>query len=652
MPGNTISVIKNKNLIEKIKREFEAVVPIAVNKRQEKIEPQWKEYKDIFEGVHNENKELFKSRYTKYAKDPSVQKALKRLISSIKRNVLPYDRPFEPYPVRAVEKEEFERLMESAEKQARFLEYQIFDINKIRERLIVFITQYVLYGIAVAKTYKKLVNLFSVLEDGTISRIERLVPAVDFVDIFRWYIYPDTISSEDNAKWMWEWMFVRTAKIRAFARSGIYDKAAVEAALSGGSGLISDAEKSEAPTRKTAVGYELGRTGGKATTARPDALIDPMFLEKDGGYSAVYEGFYLEDVEYTDKSGKRHKEDGRLERISFTYLNGEIVRAEIVNDHNYIITREKNLPNQFYQASYMNPVYRPLYLSEGLYAQGLEHLENSSVVFMRYDPRFGTKMPKTLTPITSIAAGQGAFDIQKAQNNTPQFMQMMALTQSGIRESLHESQPSVTNVSMRSRGQRTKGGMDQNREEAFEGILQISAKIEDEFFIKLLKSFHSMNEELQDSLVFPSKRKGVGSAYDNVVITPQDIKVKSTYKWLGSARVETEKRVSEGIPNIYALFSKLDIEGLGVEIDHMHLIREYIRTALGIRNADHIITRMKGDKIDTKTLMEMIVQLVEEELISKKAAQQILQLIQAIAQGQIPQKSTPIKTMNTEGMTK
>lgn len=634
------SIIHNTKLVNDIKDAFETMSPKAMDKRAN-IEKQWNEYKDIFDMKHNPEKEVYESRYSSIAKIPTASNSLKKLARAVRRNVLPYTRPFEPQPSGTDDVMAYEESLERANRHAKYIEYQMFDTktNNLRKRILPYITQYILYGLAVARIrHSHHVTTRSV--NGIQVKEESLMPAIDFIDIFRWYIYPDKISDIMSAKLIWQWSVVRNARLKAMEKKGYYKN--VDKALDMGEQLADG--RMENTTTSNSYTINLGQEANKAAKTRSartnsgpmDRLdIDRELLTREGGYSIIHEGYYIEDVAYTDADGVKHDRDGELEIVNFVYCNGEIIQARIVDELPYLITRVDDLPNEFYQHSSVRPIFRMLYIEEGLLAQTLQQVEVMGAVLARFDSRNGTPPPKKITPITIFDAPPGGFELFRISDTSRNNINTLGLLDSSIRESLFSSPPTDSNVNMRSRGSRTKGGMQQMAEDALQSIIEESMKIEDTLLIPMVEKFHKLNQRIdEDQMVqVPSGTKGelgaLGYGHENIKIAPEDIQTPASYRWLGSMRVISESQLSQNAANFLAIASRYGEDQVNVDI--VRILRGLYSTGFGQKDAEQVIKYPDGsNKVPIKVIASVLEAMMKAGEIDEDAAQKMIGFIKQL----------------------
>jgi hypothetical protein len=652
------SILHNTKLVEKIKFEFESILPTIIKNRTS-IEKQWKEFQRIYTISHDENKEMISSRFSKFAKMPTASRSLKKMVSAIKRNALPYNRPFEPQVVgqNMMDEETRNQTVKQANRHSGLIEYQMFDINKLRQRIPQSILQYILYGLTVAKVSQKHF-MENVLIDGEMIRKEVISPYVDFLDVFRWYIYPEAISDIEASKWMFEWSIVRTAKLRKLERMGFLKN--VNKAIENSGEIINPNNLSNTSTNRgynIKVGDETNRfakeKASRASGGIASALgIDVNLLGENGGYTLIYDGYYREDIGFTTLKGQQFKEDGEIENIRFVYINGEICMARVEPDHPYIVCREDDLPNQFYQHSNMRSIFRLLYIEESILCQALENLERASGKTTRYDSRMGASATKTEKPYNQIDAPAGAYEEFFSQDTSQSGVKMVGFIEGLVRENLNDSPPTNSNINARSRGSRTEGGMELLTQEAMQTVLEETMKYEDCILVPLVKKFHKANQLIKNTMLIKTDRGDLGElahsgmGYGMEEVSPDDIKVQAEYKWLGSVRIISETRLMENAMNFLAIISKIPLDT--VDIDLVRILRKVWTVAFGQRDADAVI-KEAGNKIPIELLVQGMQMLIEQGAMKPEGAQALLQVIQqASASPEGAPSGGNVKSMSTE----
>jgi hypothetical protein len=667
-----INILHNTSLAEKIKEEFEeTVMPQSVENRGD-IEKQWDENRALFEMRHDTNKVLTQSRFNPMAKLPTVPRAIKRMVRTVKRNVLPYTRPFEPQPI--IPPDEPDNVRESitmgANRHAQLLEHQLFTQSNLRKRSSSIILQYFLYGVSVIKVIAKR-KIDTEFIDGRMERILSVIPDFEPVDIYRWYVYPDKISDVSKSKYVFEWNVKRIATMDSMARAGFVNKLKLEEALDKDpyEEGISFMEKSGTTRNAYSVrASEEANRKAKIISARANRgaheKIDPIdrkLLGRKGGYCIPFDGYYFEDVDitYKDRNGNTvHLEkDGMLETIHFTYMNNEIISMNLVKEHPYLIYRVDDLPNQFYQHGAVRHVQRLNILSEGILVQALENLEDASGRVERHDHRTGVKPAEKLNRITRIYAPQGAFEVFKTPDVSRSSSAMLALLESFSRESLGDTPPTASNVSARSRGSRTEGGMELLTMEAMQAILEDSMKFEEDILVPLVNRYSEINRQIQRNITVPLERGTVGElgtmglGHETIIVRPEDIAISSTFKWLGSIRVVSETRLMENAMNFIALVSKLPPGE--ADIDMVRILRQAWSVAFGQKDAEQIIREPGMGKIPVEMIVQVMSMLVEKKLLTQKEATIILNLLQQVQMQQSQQGmggggGTTLKSMATQ----
>lgn len=655
---DSFSILHNTKFVEKLKSDFELILPTIIRNR-ENIEKQWKEFQRIFTISHDENKEMISSRFAKLAKIPSASRSLKKMVRAIKRNALPYNRPFEPQVIGAnmMEEEARNQAVKQANRHGGLIEHQMFNINKLRQRIPQSILQYILYGLTVAKVSQKHF-MENVIADNKMHRREVISPYVDFLDIFRWYIYPEAISDIDAAKWMFEWSVVRTAKLRKMEKLGFLKN--VNNAIENASTILNPNNITKSTTNtgyNIKVGDETNRfakeQASRASKGLADSLnIDMNLLSKDGGYSLIYDGYYREDVGFTTLEGQQFKEDGEIENIRFVYCNGEILMARVEPDHPYIVCRADDLPNQFYQHSDTRAIFRLLYIEESILCQALENVERAGGKTTRYDSRMGASAQKTEKPYNQIDAPKDAYEEFYSQDTSQNGIKMVSFLESIIRENLNDSPPTQSNVNARSRGSRTEGGMELLTQDAMQTVLEETMKYEDCILVPLVNKFHKANQAIKQDLLIKTERGDFGDlahtgmGYGQITVTPKDIQIPAEYKWLGSVRIISETRLMENAMNFLAILSKVPLDT--VDIDLVRILRKIWTVAFGQRDADLVI-KESGNNIPIELLMQAMQVMIQDGGLQPEVAKKMLQVIQQVSaspEGQQGQGN--MKSMSTE----
>lgn len=655
---DSFSILHNTKFVEKLKSDFELTLPIIIRNR-EAIEKQWKEFQRIFTISHDENKEMIASRFSKFAKMPTISRSFKKMVRAVKRNTLPYNRPFEPQVIGAnmMEEKVRNKAVAQANRHGGLIEHQMFNINKLRTRVTPSILQYLLYGLTVAKVSQKHF-MENIIADGKMHKREVISPYVDFLDIFRWYIYPEAISDIDASKWMFEWSIVRTAKLRKMERLGFLKN--VNNAIENASQILNPANITKSTTNtgyNIKVGDEMNRfakeQASRASKGLADSLnIDMNLLSKDGGYSLIYDGYYREDVGFTTKEGQQFKQDGEIENIRFVYCNGEILMARVEPEHPYIVCRVDDLPNQFYQHSDARAVFRLLYLEESILCQALENAERASGKTTRYDSRMGASAQKTEKPYNQVDAPKDAYEEFYTKDVSQGGIKIVGFLESVIRENLNDSPPTNSNINVRSRGSRTEGGMELLTQDAMQTVLEESMKYEDCILVPLVNKFHKANQAIKQDLLIKTERGDFGElahsgmGYGQMTVTPDDIQIPAEYKWLGSVRIISETRLMENAMNFLAILSKVPLDS--VDIDLVRILRKIWTVAFGQRDADLVI-KESGNNIPIELLMQAMQVMIQGGELQPEVAKKMLQVIQQVSaspEGQQGQEN--MKSMSTE----
>ncbi len=653
---DNFSILHNVKLVNKIKHEFESNLPIII-KNRESIEGQWREFQKIFTISHDENKEMIASRFSKFAKMPSASRSLKKMVRAIKRNVLPYGRPFEAQIIGSsfMDEETRSRATVQAGHHSHLIEHQMFNINELRRRISVSILQYILYGLTVAKVSQKHI-VENIIVDGMMNKKEIISPYVDFLDVFRWYIYPEAISDIEAAKWMFEWSVVRTAKLRKLERLGLLRN--TNKAIDNADSVINPANITRTTTTQgynIKVGDESNRFAKENASRASMGTISGLGIDKnlfgtDGGYSLIYDGYYREDIEFTTLNGQKFKQDGEINNVRFVYCNGEILMARVEPEHPYLVCRADDLPNKFYQHSDTRAIYRLLYLEESILSQSLESFERFAGKTTRYDSRMGASAIKTEKPYNQIDAPQGAYEEFHTKDASQSGIKIVGFLEGVIRENLNDSPPTNSNINARSRGSRTEGGMELLTQDAMQTVLEESMKYEDFILVPLVNKFHKSNQAIQSEIVIKSNRgeygdlASVGMGYGQTRVTPEDIKIPAEYSWLGSVRIISETRLMENTMNFLAILSKVPLDS--VDIDLVRLLRKQYTIAFGQRDADQVI-KPAGNKVPLELLVQAMQIMVEGGQIQPETASKLLQIIQ---QSSASPEASPqgIKSMSTQ----
>lgn len=655
---DNFSILHNEKFVTKLKSDFELTLPTII-KNREKIEKQWKEFQRIFTISHDENKEMIASRFSKFAKMPTISKSFKKMVRAIKRNTLPYNRPFEPQVIGAnmMEEEARNEAVKQANRHGSLIEHQMFNINKLRTRISPSILQYLLYGLTVVKVSQKHM-MDNIISEGKMFKNEVISPYVDFLDVFRWYIYPEAISDIDASKWMFEWSVVRTAKLRKLERLGFLKN--VNNAIENANDIINPNNITKTTTTtgyNIKVGDETNRFAKEQANRTSQGLanslnIDMNLLSKDGGYSLIYDGYYREDISFTTLAGQKFKKDGDIKNVRFVYCNGEILMARVEPDHPYIVCRVDDLPNQFYQHSDARAVFRLLYLEESILCQALESFERASGKTTRYDSRMGASAQKTEKPYNQVDAPKDAYEEFYTTDNSQGGIKIAGFLESVIRENLNDSPPTNSNVNARSRGSRTEGGMELLTQDAMQTVLEESMKYEDCILVPLVNKFHKANQAIKQDLMIKTERGDFGElahsgmGYGQEVVRPTDIQVPAEYKWLGSVRIISETRLMENAMNFLAILSKVPLDS--VDIDLVRILRKIWTVAFGQRDADLVI-KEAGNNIPIDLLMQAMQMMVQGGELQPEVAKKMLQVIQQVSaspEGQ--QGQGGIKSMSTE----
>ncbi len=652
------SILHNTKLIEKLKFDFESILPTII-KNRENIEKQWKEFQRIFTISHDENKEMVNSRFSKFAKIPTASRSLKKMVRAIKRNALPYNRPFEPQIVgqNMMDEQIRNKAVQQANRHGSLIEHQMFKINKLRQRIPQSILQYILYGLTVAKVSQKHF-MENVLDNGNMYRKEVLSPYVEFLDVFRWYIYPEAISDIDASKWMFEWSVVRTAKLRKLEKMGFLKN--VNKAIENASEIVNPNNLTRSSTNagyNINVGEESNRfakeQASRAAKSQAGSLgIDMNLLGKDGGYNLIYDGYYREDIGFVTENGQTFKQDGEIKNVRFVYVNGEICMARVEPDHPYVACRVDDLPNKFYQHSDTRAIFRLLYIEESVLCQALENLERAAGKTVRYDSRMGASAKKTEKPYNQIDAPAGAYEEFFTQDVSQSGIKMAGHLESMIRESLNDSPPTNSNVNARSRGSRTEGGMELLTQEAMQTVLEETMKYEDCILVPLVDKFHKANQLIRNTMMINTNRGDNGSlahagmGYGIETVSPADIQIPAEYKWLGSVRIISETRLMENAMNFLAILSKVPLDT--VDIDLTRILRKVWTVAFGQRDADMVI-KEAGNKIPMELLIQAMQMMMEQGAMDENVAKGLLQIIQQASMSPDgAQGGGNVKSMSTE----
>jgi len=657
------NVIHNKELMSTIKKEFEQVI-IEAPQRRQSIEAEWREFRNIFTLRHDEGKEIFRSRYSKFSKMPTPKRAISRLVEVIEKNLFPYTRAVEgmPISVRAEGesddqyKERLNALKASVKRHSSLLEYQLFEQNQIRRRARPIILQYLLYDLGVAKVGAKL-EAQHVFSDNQVGLKKLVMPTLSPVDIFRWYIYPDAVSEKSQAKWIYEWSVQRTSYLRLQEKLGLYHN--VDRALSSESYRDMFETTTDQGSFHTHLGADAGARANRRwyTRYQSKVALDNTFFRKDGGYVFVFDAYYKEDIEYTDGTGIHHPRDGIMETVNFVYVNGEIVSARLVENDPYLDCRSNGLPNEFYQQPRMRNIHRLLYMEESLFSQMMEHSSRLGGVVHNIDPSTGINSIEDFKPERVINIPPGSYAQHQIQDSTRGFLTVLNQLESLIREELADTPATEAKMGVLGRGARTKGGMEMMAERAAFTSLRETMTLEDRIFKPALDKFYKMNRDIESNVFIQvnhgddSSMGSIGYGYENVVVTPRDIQTAANFRWLGSMRIMSEARIADGLKELMMVSSKYPEEL--VKVDHVALLRMWVEQGLGIRNADAII--QEPDQ-ETSIPLPIIATFLGQMTGNPDQAKQILQQLLIFSQqakggamgGQPEGQSPNVKSMNTE----
>jgi len=655
------NIIGNNYLIETIKREFKKVLVDAPEKRR-KIEAEWLEFKNIFTMQHDRNKEIFRGKYTSLSKMPTPRRSINRIVEVIEKNLFPYTRAIEGMPliVRAEGeddesyKQRLNQLKAAVKRHGSLIEYQLFELNKIRKRARPIILQYLLYDLGVAKVGPKL-HTQQVFANNQIGLRQMIMPSVAPVDIFRWYVWPDAISEKEQAKWIYEWSVQRTSFLKLQENLGHYrniDKALSKATYDS----MFDTTTQEGGYQ-THLGADVGARANRKWYRRyqGNVNLDNSFFKKDGGYVFVFDGYYKEDIEYYDGNGKFHPKDGVLETVNFVFVNGEIVMAKLVEEDPYLDCRSNGLPNEYYQQPKMRSIHRLLYMEESAFSQFMEHLSRLGGIIHILDPNSGVNQVEDFKPERVLSLSPQMYQQHHVQDNTRGFLVGLGQIEAIIREELSDVPATEAKMGTPGRAQRTKGGMEMMAEKAAFASLRETMNLEDRIFKPILEQFYKMNRNIDSDMFIQTGYGGPegelsssGYGYENIIVTPSDIKTAANFKWLGSMRVMSEARLADGLRELIMASSKYPEEL--VKIDHVTLLRMWVEQGLGIKNGDAII--QEPDQQQSIPL-PLLAQFFGQMFGNEEQAKQMLQQLMAYAQ-QAKAQNTPenggVKSMNTEAL--
>lgn len=562
----------NEKVQQWAKYELNALCQDVRNQRMS-LNEQWREIVDMVHLQHNE-----RQAYVGYSNAyiPLYARNRQTLISSFSRGLFPSDE----YLDATVHNEMAEDVRAEDAKAAKlYLQWEVETNAKFRTRVKEFLGQFIDFGTGVLKVrYEKDPLTVGKLLGGE----EKFQPRgldglrVNAVNIFDWYVYPNTISSLDEAVLVFEDITVTRAYIEDMVRSGKWVKNAVE--LCESAQVVDVKESNEV----NALIMEF-QTAPKNLNAS----------EKNGKLYDLVEAWVL-CTQFPKAAYALGEEVGTAIPVRIVMTSaGDIVSARrnpyFHQKPPYLVARHNTMPGSFYGYGYGKLTLDIQALVNDFANQG------NDVGIYSLNPIGVSNPSNVIGPLPPLAPGISiyAHDIDRAlrferpPQDVVQSAQMMLNAWISMGQDFGGAPPALQGSG--NKASKTATGAQILQQNAQGPIQDLVEDIENDVLVPLLEMAWSNAQQ------FRSQEVMAAVAGRPFKLTREQLMLNATFRWKASSQaVNAQVRAQQAIQLIQATAGLVPIlQQQGKEVHFEALIEKIYSDGFGFRGFDRFIQPMQ-----------------------------------------------------------
>lgn len=581
-----------------LREQIFKALDFAKSERQS-IEAEWEEFYKLYRIEKDERKIIFETQFTPFCKLSSTSIAVRRLLRSIVRALLPYARPFDINLVGSGQQEgeglaeDTTHSLQTVKKRMNLIDYQLFERNRFRDKAKQIVLQYLLYGVSPVRTYWFTPREKAYTLEGN-KTVQRYLPSdgypvVEPVNVARFYVYPHNIETLDTARYIFEFGVQTKDYLRALAKEGHVSDEQLEHAFDQPSqGTDVQGYGLPGSSETVAVGFEFFSVS-KEPMLRKLGIREADF-NKEGAYAVTLDVWMRSDVDG----------DGVDEWVNIFYVNGTPVRSWLSKlpwQHPYLVARANELPGEFYQHSIVRIGARLQYVAENILSVLLNHLKVHGLNTLRIsrlsgeDVQLGVDKPVKMDP--------DGVEPLVFPDRVRSLLAVLGQIENWGRSAIDGFVGQAVGTAQR--GARTKGGLALMAEDAQSGVVELASSLETQLFEPIIKRLDQMNlyylQGLQEDYTFPTRNGKEDTVPDRFTeqetISPTELleRPKVEHRWMGSMRLLSESAVADGLFTFAGIASKADPQK--VEIDQVALLQKIYGILVSQAEAERIVKPAK-----------------------------------------------------------